>query len=72
MVTQVVAIFLLLLGRTHPLFRMPGSIALWVAMIVALVSGVDYFRRFWRDLLRTAPVPKVEKPPDEEPRRLAG
>lgn len=72
MVTQVIAIFLLLLARTHPVFRMPGSIALWVAMIVALISGVDYFRRFWRDLLRTAPVPKEEKPPEAERTRLAG
>ena len=47
MATQVVAILLLILGW-HPLpWLAPlGRIALWVVMIVAVSSAVDYYRRF--------------------------
>jgi len=55
MVLQVIAIFLLLLAQPHPLLRLPALIALWLVVIVALVSGVDYFRRFWRDAVRNLP-----------------
>jgi CDP-diacylglycerol--glycerol-3-phosphate 3-phosphatidyltransferase len=48
MVAQVVAILALILasdqGR-NPLFVL-GTIALWLAMITALVSGYDYYRKF--------------------------
>src|SRR5574338_785224 len=47
MTSQVVAILLLILGRDHlqQLFVL-GRIALWVAVITAVGSGVDYYRRF--------------------------
>jgi len=47
MVSQVVAIFLLLLSRVvaTPAVDWLASIALWVMVTVVLVSGVDYFRR---------------------------
>lgn len=57
MVLQVVAILLLLLGRRFAGLRLAGSVALWLAVIAALVSGADYFKRFWRDLYRGAPAP---------------
>jgi CDP-diacylglycerol---glycerol-3-phosphate 3-phosphatidyltransferase len=49
MVAQVVAILALILGNGLPntLTRL-GTIALWVATIAALVSAVDYYRRFNR------------------------
>jgi CDP-diacylglycerol--glycerol-3-phosphate 3-phosphatidyltransferase len=47
MASQVVAILLLILGREHlQQFFVLGQIALWVAVLTAVVSAVDYFRRF--------------------------
>ena len=48
MVSEVVAILgLILAGQEHlqPFYAI-GTIALWVAMLTAVVSGVDYYRRF--------------------------
>jgi CDP-diacylglycerol--glycerol-3-phosphate 3-phosphatidyltransferase len=59
MVAQVVAIMLLILGR-GPLFVV-GQIALWVATIAALVSAVDYYRRF-NSLVTVRPVPLPQAP----------
>lgn len=61
MVSQVVAIFALLLGRAMPAFEAPARATLWAAAALALVSGVDYFRRFGAEILR-APVNAT--PPD--------
>jgi CDP-diacylglycerol--glycerol-3-phosphate 3-phosphatidyltransferase len=47
MVVQVIAILLLILGREHLQgFFVLGQVALWVVLIIAVVSGVDYYRRF--------------------------
>ena len=47
MVSQVVAILLLILGRDHlRRFFGLGIVALWVAVITAIVSGIDYYRKF--------------------------
>ncbi len=47
MVSQVVAILLLILGRDHLQgFFVLGKIALWVAVVSALASAMDYYRRF--------------------------
>jgi CDP-diacylglycerol--glycerol-3-phosphate 3-phosphatidyltransferase len=47
MVSQVVAILLLILGRDHLAgFFVLGQVALWVAVLTAVGSGVDYYRRF--------------------------
>ena len=54
LVTQVVTIFLLLLSRMVPLLSVPAQVALGLTLIVALVSGADYFRRFARDVVRPA------------------
>lgn len=47
MISQVVAILLLILGRDHlgGLFAL-GRIALWVVLVAAVASAVDYYRRF--------------------------
>jgi CDP-diacylglycerol---glycerol-3-phosphate 3-phosphatidyltransferase len=57
MVAQVVAIFLLLLGRRFEVLRLPGLLALWVVVVLAIVSGIDYFVAAWRALSggKTAP-----------------
>ena len=46
MVSQVVAILLLILSDHVPQFVLLGKIALWVAMVLAVASAVDYYRRF--------------------------
>ena len=47
MASQVTAILLLILGwRTLPWLAPVGYAALWVVMITAVASAVDYYRRF--------------------------
>ena len=50
MISEVVAILALILGREHlgPVLYFVGPAALWVAVILAVVSGVDYYRKFLR------------------------
>src|SRR5215510_12373912 len=51
MASQVTAILLLILGwRPIPWLSPIGHIALWVVMLAAVVSAVDYYRRFQRML----------------------
>lgn len=51
MITQVVAISLLILGYELGELRRTGTIALWAVMLFALASGVDYFVKFARAVL---------------------
>ena len=47
MVAEVVAILALILGGENlQLFYGIGIVALWVAMLTATISGIDYYRRF--------------------------
>jgi len=47
MMSQVIAILLLILGRVHlQQFFILGQIALWVVVVTALVSAGDYYWRF--------------------------
>jgi CDP-diacylglycerol--glycerol-3-phosphate 3-phosphatidyltransferase len=47
MVAQIVAILALILGTEYlQQFAVIGQIAMWVAVVTALVSAADYFRRF--------------------------
>ena len=49
MVAEVVAILALILGQENlRQFHVIGIIALWVAMVTAIVSGWQYYRRFTR------------------------
>ena len=49
MIAEVVAILALILGQDHlQQFYVIGTIALWVALVTATISGVDYYRRFMR------------------------
>lgn len=57
MVSQVVAILLLILGwERMPLLLLAGQAALWVVMATALVSAVDYYRRYTRATTQSAKV----------------
>jgi len=51
-VTQVIAVALLILGYELGEFMWLGKTALWVVMIFALGSGIDYFIRFSSAILR--------------------
>ena len=51
MVSQVIAISLLILGYELGQFRVIGTVALWAVMLFALASGVDYFAKFSRAIL---------------------
>ena len=57
MASQVTAILLLILGQHHlQQFFVIGTVALWVAVITAVVSGIDYYRRFNHVLTQSAAV----------------
>jgi CDP-diacylglycerol--glycerol-3-phosphate 3-phosphatidyltransferase len=47
MAAEVVAILALILGQEHlQQFYVIGMVALWIAMLTATISGIDYYRRF--------------------------
>jgi len=50
-VAQVVAISLLIVSYELGEFRFTSELALWLVMVFALVSGVDYFIKFSRAVL---------------------
>ena len=72
MVALVVAILALILGHDHlQQFYVIGEVALWVAVIAALASAADYFRRFNLILSpRLADLPVVRERSDRD--RKAG
>ena len=47
MVSQVVAISCVLLGLHHPAFRPFGKFGMWAVVFFALLSAIQYFRKFW-------------------------
>ncbi len=51
MITQIAAVSLLILALRHEHFRTPGRYALWLVVAVALVSGTEYFLRFFRRIV---------------------
>lgn len=57
MVSQVVAIFLLLFAVRWPVFRPVAVVALWIVVLMAVISAVDYFRRFWKTVSRPSARP---------------
>ncbi|PYQ17577.1 MAG: CDP-diacylglycerol--glycerol-3-phosphate 3-phosphatidyltransferase [Acidobacteria bacterium] len=69
MVAQVVSIFLLLLGRKYSILQAPGMAVLWLVVVLAFVSAVDYFRRFWREALKPMSRP-VTAPAEATPEEL--
>jgi len=55
LVSQVIAISLLILGYELGELRLTGTIALWAVMLFALASAVDYFIKFTRVILLGQP-----------------
>jgi CDP-diacylglycerol--glycerol-3-phosphate 3-phosphatidyltransferase len=52
MISQVVAIALLIVSYELGEFRFTSELALWVVVLFSIVSGVDYFLKFARSVLR--------------------
>ena len=51
------AVFMLLLSRPFPLLEGPAQVVLWVVVGLTVLSGVEYFWRFGRGVLRGTPSP---------------
>ena len=62
MVSQVVAIFLLLFSLRYPVFKLPALATLWVVVVLAVVSALDYFRLYFVETGR--PAVRAEAPVD--------
>jgi CDP-diacylglycerol--glycerol-3-phosphate 3-phosphatidyltransferase len=56
MATQVAAIMLLILGRKFlgPFFIL-GTLTLWLAVFLTVVSGLDYFLKFYKKVTGELP-----------------
>lgn len=50
MTAQVVAIALVIGGIRWPELAQLGSIGMWAVVAFTLISGADYFRRFWHEV----------------------
>jgi CDP-diacylglycerol---glycerol-3-phosphate 3-phosphatidyltransferase len=55
MFTQIAAVSCLILALRHQWFELPGRAALWLVVAVALISGTEYFVRFWKRVTEDAP-----------------
>jgi CDP-diacylglycerol--glycerol-3-phosphate 3-phosphatidyltransferase len=72
MVSQVVAILLLIIGDEHLQgLAFLGRLALWVAVVTAVISAIDYYRRFNHVLNRVSIAPSSPFP-RESPRHASG
>ena len=47
---QVLAISIVMLGIHFPQLEKPGIWGMWLVLLAAMVSALDYFRTFWRAL----------------------
>jgi len=61
MVSQVVAIFLLLLSEAFPILDPAATVVLWGVVALTVISGAAYFWRFWKDVLRPSPRPPEDR-----------
>lgn len=69
MVSQVVAILLLMLGwERMPLLVTLGQAALWVVLVTAFVSAADYYRRFSAAVAASSDVTHIA---DTRPRKIS-
>ncbi len=50
MVTQIIAVILILLGLRDERIQLLGTIALWLVVVFAIASATGYFYRFWRQI----------------------
>jgi CDP-diacylglycerol--glycerol-3-phosphate 3-phosphatidyltransferase len=70
MMSEVIAILLLILGREFlQQFFVLGQIALWVVLVTALISAVDYYRRFTRIGSKAGSAIEELTEPESQPRQ---
>lgn len=50
MVLQVIAVCAVILGAKHTEFKFPGMVLLWLVVISAILSAVQYFMKFWNQV----------------------
>jgi CDP-diacylglycerol--glycerol-3-phosphate 3-phosphatidyltransferase len=50
MVLQVIAVCAVILGAKHTAFKLPGRILLWLVVVSAILSAVQYFLKFWNQV----------------------
>lgn len=52
MISQILSIIFLLIDGMHigMDFRLIGTVTIWIAMVLSLISGVRYFISFWRQI----------------------
>lgn len=55
MASQITAISLLILSERFQWLVLPGKIALWIVVAVAIASGAQYFRIFLRTIVSESP-----------------
>jgi CDP-diacylglycerol---glycerol-3-phosphate 3-phosphatidyltransferase len=73
MIAEVVAILALILGRDHlqqepaRQFFVLGQVALWGVLVIAVVSGIDYYRQFNRLIVKTVANNGVPPSPSSTP-----
>ena len=67
MVSQVVAISLLISSPKMGDWYYLGTDALWFVVVFALGSGLDYFVRFWKKLAEVEPSVRLRRTPTGEP-----
>jgi CDP-diacylglycerol--glycerol-3-phosphate 3-phosphatidyltransferase len=48
MLSQVVAIAVMMMSIRYAPLRLPGMVLMWAVVFFALLSAVSYFRKFWR------------------------
>ena len=61
MLSQILAASLLILAIRHEVFLLPGKMALWLNVGIALLSGIHYFVLFLRRIVSIAgPLPPPE------------
>lgn len=53
LIAQVVAVSMLILSERLPQLAQPGSIGLWLVLVLSLWSATAYFREFWSKLGRS-------------------
>lgn len=47
MVLQVIAVIAVILGSNAPVLKPLGTVLLWLVVLSAIASAVQYFKRFW-------------------------
>jgi CDP-diacylglycerol--glycerol-3-phosphate 3-phosphatidyltransferase len=50
MVLQVIAVCAVILGAKHPEFKLPALVLLWLVVVSAILSAVQYFLKFWNQV----------------------